>query len=118
MRENRTRTDFGVKAAYDPQALWNEPLLDHLVGADEDRLRDREAEGVRGLEIDHEVDLRQLQNRQVRGLGALKNATDVGGGRPVGLEAPDRVDELGIAAREVSDRAVRVKAKPSDFVTA
>ena len=51
--------------------------LDHLVGAGEERGRDREAEGLRGLEIDHQLELGRLLHGQIGGLLAFKNAADV-----------------------------------------
>jgi hypothetical protein len=46
-------------------------LIDHLVGPGEERLRDREAERLRGAEIDDQLDLRGLLNRQI---GRLRKA--------------------------------------------
>jgi hypothetical protein len=46
-------------------------LFDHLVGAGEHRGRGVEAERLRGFEIDDQLVLGGLLNRQVGGLGAL-----------------------------------------------
>src|SRR5262249_44653375 len=54
--------------------------LDHLVGAREHRPGDGKAERFRGLEIDHEVELRGLLHRQIGGLGALDDLVHVAGG--------------------------------------
>src|SRR5262245_55160432 len=43
--------------------------LNNLVRPREHRWRDREAEGLRGLEVDHQVELGGLFNGQVRGFG-------------------------------------------------
>src|SRR3972149_5120560 len=51
--------------------------FDHLVGPDEDRLRNGEAEGLRRLEVDHQLELRRLLHGEVRRLGALENLVDV-----------------------------------------
>jgi hypothetical protein len=40
-------------------------LLDHLVGADEDRGQDREAERLSGLEIDGQLKFGRLFDRQI-----------------------------------------------------
>jgi hypothetical protein len=53
--------------------------LDHLVGAHQHRLRDRQAERPGGLEVDHQIELRRLLDGQVGGLGALKDLVDVSG---------------------------------------
>ena len=38
---------------------------------------DIEAERLRGLEVDHELEFRRLQDRQIGGFGALENAANV-----------------------------------------
>ena len=53
------------------------PLLDHLGGLEEDVPRDGEAEGLGGLEVDHEVEGRRLLHGKVGGLGALEDAVHV-----------------------------------------
>src|SRR3989442_212872 len=45
-------------------------LLNHLVRPQQQRLRDREAERFRGLEIDHELKLRGCLDGQLAGIGA------------------------------------------------
>src|SRR5262245_11744813 len=52
------------------------PLFDHLVGEDVELRRDRHAERVGGLAIDHQVEFRRLLDRQVAGLCALDNLVD------------------------------------------
>jgi hypothetical protein len=39
--------------------------LDHLVGAQQERLRDRQTEGLGGGQIDDEIELSRLLDRQV-----------------------------------------------------
>src|SRR5262245_17364512 len=53
------------------------PLLDHLVGAGEQRWRHSDAERLRGLEIDCQLVLGRRLYRQVGWLLALENAIDV-----------------------------------------
>jgi hypothetical protein len=52
--------------------------FDHLVGAGEERRRDREAEGFGRLQVDRELELRRLLNRKVGRIAASENAIDVG----------------------------------------
>src|SRR5258708_9805765 len=58
------------------------PSLDHLVGAGEERGRHGEAEGLRGLEIDHELEARRLFDWQIARIGALQNFVHVRSGAP------------------------------------
>src|SRR5215472_11672083 len=53
--------------------------LDHLVGAHQQRLRNRGPERFGSLEIDHELELRRLLHRHAGWLGTLENARDVVG---------------------------------------
>src|SRR5436190_504690 len=52
--------------------------LDQLVGAGEDRWRDREAERPGRLEIDHQLEGGRLHDRQIGWLLALENPSDIG----------------------------------------
>jgi hypothetical protein len=52
-------------------------LFDHLVGDRQQIVRNFNAERSRGLKVDHELELRHLQNRQVSRLLAFEDATDI-----------------------------------------
>src|SRR2546428_3153918 len=52
-------------------------LLDHLVGEHLDRVRHLNAECPRRLRVDDELEFGGLQNREVGGLRALEDSTDV-----------------------------------------
>ena len=56
-----------------PRAFgWASPcarLLDHLVRLEQERRRDREAQGLGGLQVDDEFELHRPLHRQVPGLG-------------------------------------------------
>src|SRR5437763_10790762 len=93
--------------------------FDHLVGADEERRRDRQAKGLRGLEIDRELKLRGLLYRKVGWLLALEDLVDeaceseieVRVVHAVGYQSPGLDEVAGwidrrkpIAGRQVNDR--------------
>src|SRR5438309_11958087 len=50
--------------------------MNHLVRAQQELLRYRNLESLRGLQIDHEVEFRRLFDRQVRRLRAFENLVD------------------------------------------
>src|SRR5439155_22135231 len=50
-----------------------------LIRPQQERWRDREAERLRGLHIEDQLELRRLLDREVGGLGALENAIRVHG---------------------------------------
>src|SRR5260370_1239112 len=54
--------------------------IDHLIRPLQQRRRDRQAEGLRGLEVDDQLELRGLLDREVGGLGAPENLVDVASG--------------------------------------
>ena len=60
-------------------------LFDHLVSAAEQWQRDRDAERPRGLEVDDQLDLRRLLDRQIGWLFAFKNATGINPDLSVGV---------------------------------
>src|SRR6516164_7894511 len=51
--------------------------LDHLIGAGEDRWRDRQTQRVRRFQVDDQLEFGRLLDRQVGGLLALENAAGV-----------------------------------------
>ena len=52
-------------------ALVEHGLLDHVVRPQQEWLGDREAKGLRCLQVDHELKLGRLLDRQIAWLGAL-----------------------------------------------
>jgi hypothetical protein len=60
-----------------PDFLMFDQLLDHIVGAAEQRQREGEAERLGGLEIDNEFDFCKQLDRQVGGLLPVENAPGI-----------------------------------------
>src|SRR5260221_14764588 len=60
--------------------------LDHLVGAGEQRRWHFKAEGLRGLEIDHQLELGGLQYRQIDWPGPFENPRRVDANLAVGVD--------------------------------
>src|SRR5262249_57858781 len=54
-------------------------LLDHLVGALYEGLRNREAEGLGGLQVDHQLEPAGLLHGEVTGPGAFQDLVHVDG---------------------------------------
>jgi len=52
-------------------------LLDYLVGAHEDGIRNRDAERLGGLHVHHQLELRWLLDRQITWLCALEALIDI-----------------------------------------
>jgi hypothetical protein len=52
----------------------SEPLLDHLIRPLQERLRDRQAERLGGLEVDPELKCRWLLDRDIGGLSPTEDA--------------------------------------------
>ena len=55
-------------------------LFDHFVGASEQRRRDGKAEYLGGGEVDNEIELGRLLDRQIAGFGPTQNLIDIVGG--------------------------------------
>jgi hypothetical protein len=60
--------------------------FDDLVGAGEDRWRNRYAQHLRGLEVDHQLECRRLLDRQIGRRGARENPADIGPGPTIGAD--------------------------------
>ena len=77
-----------------------DPLFDHLVGERQNVRRDGDAERFGSLEIDDELVLGRLLNRQVARLGAFEDFVDIDG------RAAIKVVEVGTVAHEASSLGV------------
>src|SRR5262249_56309443 len=80
--------------------------LDHLVGAADKRQRNREAERLRGPEIDDHLDFRRLLDRHVSWLGAPENAP--------GVDAPEAIQVRNAASVADQSAGLDERAKLVD----
>ena len=75
-------------------------LLDNVVSAQQQRLRDRQAEGLRGSHIDDQLELGRLLDGQVAGLRAPEDLIHVGG------EASEQISDASLG-EDLQTRLVR-----------
>ena len=59
--------------------------LNHLISGGQQRFRDGEAEGFGGLEVDDELELGRLHDRQVGRLGAVEDFASIDANLTVAL---------------------------------
>src|SRR5258706_13472358 len=101
-REDAARAELGRRALMVPRAEIPD-LFDHLIRPEQERFRDGQAEGLGGLEIDDQLELRGLLHGEIGGLGPLEDLVhEVGGAlvhpwiaRPEGHQAA-RIDQLRV----------------------
>src|SRR5581483_12288014 len=79
-------------------------LLDHLVGAGEERGRHVQSKRFGGLQIDRQRELGRLHDRQVRRFLALEDTTAIDAGSPI------RIREIGAVTEQSSQQDVLTKA--------
>src|SRR5262245_66638751 len=70
-------------SALPPKTDIHQQLLDHLVGADEERGRHSQTKLLGRFGIDYQFKLRCLHHRQVGGFLSLENAADIQAGLTV-----------------------------------
>jgi hypothetical protein len=82
--------------------------LDHLVRAQQQRLRDGEAELLRGLEVDHQLVLDRRLHRKVAWLRTLEDEIDINRRAP---KIIGQVNSVGQEAAEFSEETVRIDGR-------
>src|SRR6266480_3325036 len=76
-------------------------LLDYLVRAEQYVLRNVDSERLRGLEVDHQLELGRLLDGKIRGPGALQNLVDV-----LRRVVEGRGEVISIAEQPARDRVI------------
>jgi hypothetical protein len=66
-------------------ALVEHRLLNHLVGPQQDRLRNRKTESLGGFDIENELELGGLLDREISWVRSLENSIDVARCLPISL---------------------------------
>src|SRR5262249_10089101 len=109
------RFGWGVRQAISPVPMhFGTPhgLVDHSVGSKEKGLRDRQSEGLRSLEVNHQLELRRLLDGQIAGLRALEDFVHVGGGTPKEIAEIRAVAHEAASLHMVSPREKRRQPIP------
>ena len=83
-------------------------LLDHLVGAGDERRRHFKAERLRGLEIDHQLELGRRLNWQLGRFLALEDAIGIGRREAKIIEL---VNSVGQQAADFSEDSARIDGR-------
>jgi hypothetical protein len=78
----------------------NHVLFDHLIRPRQHRRGDREAEGLRGLEVDYELELRRLLDGEVGRFGAAKNPVHIVGRNLDGAKRVPRPSPIPPSAQQ------------------
>src|SRR5678815_539554 len=84
--------------------------LDHLIGADQHALWDCEAEGLGCLQVDHELELGRLLERDVTRLRALEDLVDETRRAPCRARCVQYVVAARTASASPRSRAIVAKA--------
>src|SRR6516164_3396525 len=77
-------------------------LFDDPVGAGEDRERDWQAERLGGVQVDHQLELCRLLDRQMVRLGVGENPADIGPSLPPGFVKVAPIADQAASGRELA----------------
>src|SRR5258707_15056938 len=104
----RLSTRFNSSTGREPGAKATANSLDHLVCGSKQRRRKGNAALFGGLEVDHQLELGWLLDRQVARAGALPNTVDIGGRAQEPLRLVDAIGHpaagRGERGREIHGR--------------
>src|SRR5262249_9586846 len=84
-------------------------LLDHFIGAQQDRGRYFETEGLGGLDVDYQLELRRQLDRQVGGFCTAEHLCDHPAQLPISVEEVWPVGHQSTGTREVGKERLRRK---------
>src|SRR5215813_5444109 len=84
------------------------PSFDHLVGAGGQRQWDSDAKRLGGLEVNDQLDLHHLLNRQVSRRGTFENPPSIGANQPIGFS---KVGCIAHQAARSSEPAIRINRR-------
>ncbi len=82
-------------------------LLDHLVGCGEERLRDANAERLRGCAIDGEVENGGLLDREIGWFRPFEYLIDVGSGPAIQAHAPQQISSFATVTQRTAENLAR-----------
>jgi len=73
------RSEVTLRAKTRLMQCSKKSLFDHLVGAQQERFGDRQPERLGGIEVDHQLKLGRLLDRQIGRLGAAQELDELPG---------------------------------------
>src|SRR5262249_49489539 len=89
-----------------------QPLFDRLVGSKQKVRRNRQAERLGGFEVDHELELGRLHDRQVGGLLAFENPAGTSSAPGEPPPPPARAECADVLSAAARLRAVAASGPP------
>src|SRR5437870_9652669 len=114
-RSGRTRLPWDPARARrppGPSAERARSLFEQAVGAQAERVRNREAKRLCGLEVDDQLEARRPFDRQIGRLGALEDSVDEERCPPVEIALPRAVGHEAASLSETADSEHRGQSIP------